>query len=130
VRTGADVAPEVDPPHPAAAQPVGVDVDVAGVARLGVVLGVGGVPLEDHLVAAVTVEVAHAHVVGGVGVGDAVRCGPARRGLDRHVEVGAAGEAQGGLGGGLLDAADHRAHGVGGVRRGARVEVVGGGGDG
>ena len=40
VRAGPDVPAEVDPPQAGAVELVGVDVDVAGVAGLGVVLGV------------------------------------------------------------------------------------------
>jgi hypothetical protein len=68
VRAGPDVAAEVDAPQPGAVQLVRVDVDVAGVAGLRVVLGVGRIPLEHDLVLAVAVQVADARVVGAVGV--------------------------------------------------------------
>ena len=58
VRAGADVLPQVDAPQPPAVELVRVQVDVAGAARLRVVLGVGGIPLEDELVLSVTVEIA------------------------------------------------------------------------
>ncbi len=120
VRPGADVAAEVDPPQPLPVQPVRVHVDHTGDAGLGVVLGVGGVPLQHDLVLAVTVQVADGGVVG--------RVARARRG-DRHIQVPAAGEAQRRTRRGLLHAADDRPHGVGRVRGGAGVQVVRAGGD-
>ena len=85
VRTRADVAAEVDAPQPGPVQLVGVEVDVARVAGVGVVLGVGRVPLHDDLVLAVAVEIADAGVVRGVGVPLTRWCGPARWDLQRYV---------------------------------------------
>lgn len=68
VRAGADVAAQVDTPQPGAVQLDAVDDRVAGVAGPGVVLGVGGLPLQDDVEGAVAVEVADGGVVGLVGV--------------------------------------------------------------
>ena len=73
VRAGTDVAAQVDAPQLGAVQFVGVHVDVARVAGLGVVLGVGRRPRLDDLVLAVAVEVRNGGVVGRVGVRLAVR---------------------------------------------------------
>ena len=128
VGAGPDVAAEVDAPQPRAVEPVRVDEDVAGVAGLRVVLGVGRVPLQDDLELPVAVEVAHAGVVGRVRVGDAVRRGAAARHLDRHVEEAVA-ELQRRLRRRLLRAVDDRADGVRGAGRGTGVEQVGRVGD-
>src|SRR5699024_11557252 len=53
VGAGADVHAQVDPPQLGAVELVRVQEHVAGVAGLGVVLGVGGVPFEDQLELAV-----------------------------------------------------------------------------
>ena len=66
VRTCADVHAEVDAPEAGAVQAVAVDEDIAGLALLGIVLGVIGIPLEEELVLAVPVHIAHGHVVRGV----------------------------------------------------------------
>ena len=91
VRAGADVAAQVDPPQPGAVQLVRVDEHVAGVAGLGVVLGVGRIPLEHDLVLRRRRPGRRPGVVGAVGVGDPVGRGAAGRPLDRHVEVAASG---------------------------------------
>ncbi len=118
VRAGADVTAEVDPPQPLPAEPVRVHVHHTGDPGLGVVLGIGGVPLEHDLVLAVAVEVADGGVVGGV---------PGTGRGDRHVEV-AVREPQRRTRRGLLRAADHRPHRVGRVRGGTGVQVVRAGG--
>src|SRR5690606_19118623 len=128
VGPSADVDAQVDPPQEGAVEFVGVEEDRPGVAGLGVVLGVGGLPLQDDLVAAVAVEVADAGVVGLIGVGGAVD-GAARGTLQRHVQV-AVGEVEGGCGGAQFHAVDDRPHCVGGVGWGAGVKVGGGGGEG
>ena len=74
---------------------VGVQVDVAGVAGLRVVLGVGGIPLDDQLVFAVAVEVAHARVVGAVRVRLARGGHAAGRDLQGNAQVGLDGRARG-----------------------------------
>jgi hypothetical protein len=118
VRAGADVAAQVHAPQPGAVQPDAVDDRVAGVAGLGVVLGVGGIPLQDQVEPAVAVQVADTGVVGLVGVRHPVRCPAAGRRRDRHVQVSRP-ELQRALGGGLLGAVHHRAHRVVGGVRGA-----------
>ena len=62
----ADVAAQVVPPQALAAELEAVDVNLAGIAVVGVVVGVGHVPLQDDLVFPVTVHVTHRAVVGGV----------------------------------------------------------------
>src|SRR5690606_25652749 len=110
VRAGPDVAAQVDPPQAGAVQLDAVEVDGVGHAGLGVVLGVVRLPLPHP------VQVADAGVVGVVAAGG--------RG-DGHVEV-AGGEPERRFGGRALGAAVHRADRVGGVGRGAGVQVVGG----
>src|SRR5690606_39704768 len=116
VRAGPDVAAQVDPPQAGAVQLDAVEVDGVGHAGLGVVLGVVRLPLQHQVQAAVAVQVADAGVVGVVAAGG--------RG-DGHVEV-AGGEPERRFGGRALGAAVHRADRVGGVGRGAGVQVVGG----
>ena len=72
VCAGADVLAEVDSPEARAVQLHAVYKDRARIAVLRVVLRVTRVPLEDQIQLAVAVEVAHAHVVRGVGAGGAV----------------------------------------------------------
>ncbi|MCY1230252.1 hypothetical protein D9M72_426580 [compost metagenome] len=72
VRARPDVVAQIDAPQLGAVHLVGVHVDVAGIAGLRVVLGVGRRPRLDDLVLAVAVQVGHAGVVGGVGIGLAV----------------------------------------------------------
>ncbi len=128
VRAGTDVAAQVDPPQPGAVELDAVQDRVAGVAGLGVVLGVGRLPLEDEVQRPVAVEVGHGRVVGLVGVGDAVRGRTAGRRADGHVLVAAA-ELDRVDGVGLLDAAHDRADRVVGLGGRAGVEPVRGAGD-
>src|SRR5690606_475377 len=129
VGSGPDVHAQVDAVEQGAVQLVRVDVDVAGVALLGDVLGVGGVPLDDVLVLPVPVHVTDAHVVGGVGVrlphrGDAVG-----RALQRQV-VGVAGPGRDRGAEVDLHTVHHRGDLGRGVPRPVLVEVVGAVGDG
>src|SRR5262249_4781283 len=128
VRAGADVAAEVDAPQPGAVELVRVHVHVACVAGLRVVMGVGRIPLDHKFELPVAVEVPDAGVVGAVRVGGPVRGGTAGRHPQRHVQV-PVGELERRLGAGLLDATDHGADRVRGVRGGAGIQVVGGVGD-
>lgn len=128
MRARADVPAQVDAPQAGAVELDAVDDGVAGVAGLGVVLGVGGLPLEDEVEPAVPVEVADGGVVGLVGVGDSVGSGAARGRGDGHVLVSGA-ELDGVDGVGLLDAVHDRADRVVGLGGRARVEVVRGAGD-
>ena len=72
VRAGADVHAEVDAPQARAVELHRFGVDLAGVARLRVVLRDRRVPEEHQLVLAVAVEVAHRAVARPVGDGLAV----------------------------------------------------------
>ena len=73
MRTGADVLAEVDSPESCAVQLHAVDKDRARIAVLRVVLRIARIPLENKIKLAVAIEVAHAHVVRGVGTRGAVR---------------------------------------------------------
>ena len=132
MRARADIHPEIDAPdrsRRSGIEFVGVQVGVSGVAALGVVLGVGRIPLENELVFAVTIEIAHTAIVGGVGVGTA-GIGAAGRDLQGDGEVLAdrtvCREGKGGARG-LLDAAKHGADGVGVTDRkgGGAIGVIG-----
>jgi hypothetical protein len=131
VRPRADVHAEVDAIEQPAVGLVGVDVDVAGVADLRDVLRVRGIPLHDVLVLAVAVDVTDAHVVGGVGVGVALRRDTVGGLLQREVDVAVRPRSDGGAR--LpLDAADDRSDRVlrgGGAGRIEQVGAVGHGRD-
>ena len=66
VGAGPDVAAEVYSPQSFAAKFQTVDEDASGVARVGVVVGVRGVPLEENLVLSVAVGIAYRAVAGAV----------------------------------------------------------------
>jgi hypothetical protein len=129
VRAGPDVVAQVDAPQSPALQRVGVDEHVAGIAAEGVVLGVGRVPLEDDLVAAVAVQVADAGVVGGVGIGLAAGRDAVGRWLEGDAQI-AVGPDLGRLAGRAFLAADHGADSVGGGRIAGLVDEIGGAGQG
>lgn len=57
VGAGSDVAPQVDAPESSAIHFVGIQDYVSGGSVVGVVVGVGGVPLDDDFVGSVVVEV-------------------------------------------------------------------------
>ncbi len=128
VRPGADVAAQVDAPQPGAVELEAVDDRVAGVAGLGVVLGVGGLPLQGEVQGSVAVKVADGGVIGLVGVGHAVGGRAACGRGDRDVLVAGA-ELDRVHRVALLHAVHDRADGVVGVGGGAGVEVVRGAGD-
>ena len=73
VCAGTDVLAQVNAPQACAVQPVAVNEDIAGLALLGVILGVGGIPLHKDLIGAVTVHIAHRAVIGRIGA--AASCG-------------------------------------------------------
>ena len=66
VGAGPDVAAEIDPPQALARELDTVDVDLAGVAVVGIVVGVGRIPFQEDLIFAVPVHVAHGAVIGRV----------------------------------------------------------------
>ena len=124
VRSGPDVVAQVDPPQPRAIELVGVDVDVAGVAGLGVVLRVGRVPLEDDLVLAIAVDVSDGGVSCTVGVGLTVLGVSIGRLVESHVEGLVIPDAERRRHP-LLHTAHHRGNPVGGISRSGRVKHVG-----
>ena len=67
VCAGTDVFAQVDAPQPCAVQPVAVNENVPGLSLLGIVLGVGGIPLHEDLIHPVTVCIADGTVVRGIG---------------------------------------------------------------
>jgi hypothetical protein len=123
VGSGADVAAQVDTPEEGSIQTVGVQQGGTGVAVLGVVARVAGLPLEDDLVATIAVQIAHRGIVGRISVsfsgGGAAAGGP----LQGNGEVGLGPGADGGIAA-LLHAADDWTHGVLGPRRGGVIGVV------
>ncbi len=90
VGSGADVLAQVDAPELGAIQLVAVEEHFAGIAVVGIVVGVGRVPFQDDFILAVAVHVAHTTVVGAVGIGSAVGSGSALRTVEgqRPVKVG------------------------------------------
>ena len=62
------ILPQVDAPQLFACEGVAVDIDIPGVASLRVVVRVRRVPLHEYFVLAVAVDVAHAAIVGRVGI--------------------------------------------------------------
>ena len=67
VCAGTDVFAQVDAPQPCAVQPVAVNENVPGLSLLGIVLGVGGIPLHEDLIHPVTVCIADGAVIRGIG---------------------------------------------------------------
>ena len=113
----ADIAAQVDAPQALAAELEAVDVDLAGVAVVGVVVGVGRIPFQEDLVFAVTIHVADRAVVGGIGGTLTVGHRAVQRDVEGDGDVtfrGAGGqhEAAG------LACAGGRPHLIGGRRRG------------
>ena len=64
--SGTDVPTQIDPPKPGAIQLDAVDIHLVCFAALGVVLGVGRVPLQKDLILPVAICIAHRAVVGRV----------------------------------------------------------------
>ncbi len=108
----ADVLAQVDPPQSGALQLIAIEVDVPCITRLGIVLGIRRVPLDEDLIFPVPVHIPRATVVGGVGVRDGIGAYPARGLLEIEgpIEIG---PHRGDLGhGGLFAPTHHRTHAI------------------
>ena len=83
----ADISSEVDSPESRAVELHAVDEGRAGVAPVGVVVGVGRIPFEEDLIFAVSVDITYRAVVGGVCRDLSVRHGLRGRGLYGYGKV-------------------------------------------
>ena len=62
----ADVDTQVDAPQQRAVQSVAVQQRRSGIAVVRIVVGIGGVPLQQYLVLAVAIHITHTGIVGGI----------------------------------------------------------------
>ena len=67
MRTCTDVHAEINAPELLTGERVAVDIDLVGLAFLGVVLRSGGIPFHEQLIHAVTVHVADTHIIRRIG---------------------------------------------------------------
>ena len=72
VGTAADVPSQIDAPQTCAVHAVAVDERRSRESVVCIVVRIRGVPLQEYLVLSVAVRVAHARVVGAVGIGGSV----------------------------------------------------------
>ena len=66
--SGPDINTQIDAPELFSLQGISVQVNIAGIARLGIVFGVGRIPFYHQIVAAVIVQVTCTHIAGSIAV--------------------------------------------------------------
>ena len=68
----ADISSQIDAPEAGTVQAVTVEQGAAGKTVVGIVVAIGGIPLQNYLILSVAIHVAHRGIIGGIGEGTAV----------------------------------------------------------